>query len=111
MRPIVFRTHEVIARRGPNAWPRIAPSVLGGIGLASGVCAVIAVGLGVTSWMVFASAFVVWCLSGWRLFFADEGIRRNVRILGYVFLSTGLLVAAAIIAKLYLVALGPAWKL
>jgi hypothetical protein len=61
--------------------------------------------------MILGGAFVVWCLSGWRLFFAASADSRGVRVLGYIFLSTGLLVAAAIVLKLYLIALGPAWNL
>jgi hypothetical protein len=70
-----------------------------------------AVRLGVGSWIVLGLAFVVWCLSGWRLFFAGSQDNRAVRVLGYIFLSTGLLVAAAIVVKLYLVVLGPPWIL
>jgi hypothetical protein len=50
-------------------------------------------------------------LSGWRLFFVDAGENRVVRNLGYVLLSSGLLVGAAIVLKLYLAALGSAWRL
>lgn len=79
--------------------------------MASGLIGLLAVILGIGSWMILAFAFVVWCVSGWRLFFADAADSRVVRFLGYIFLSTGLLVAAAIVLKLYLIALGPAWKL
>jgi hypothetical protein len=89
----------------------ISPRVLGAIGLVSGLVGLAAVRLGRGSWLVPGIAFVAWSFSGWRLFFADARNNRTIRILGYVFLATGLLAAAAVMMKLYLVALGPAWKL
>jgi hypothetical protein len=89
----------------------ISRRVLGALGLVSGIVGLIAVRLGRGSWVVPGIAFVIWCLSGWRLFFADARNNKTIRILGYVFLATGLLAAAAIMMKLYLLALGPAWRL
>jgi hypothetical protein len=90
---------------------RVSPGALGAMGLVSGMVGFAAVRMGRGSWVVPGIAFVVWCLSGWRLFFADARGSKTIRILGYVFLAAGLLAAAAVMMKLYLVALGPAWKL
>lgn len=111
MSPIALQGNEIITGRLPKERTRISPWALGAAGLGSGLFALVAVRLGVGSWMVLGSAFVIWCLSGWRFYFADSPSQRNVRILGYIFLSTGLLVGAAILAKIYLVALGPPWIL
>jgi hypothetical protein len=89
----------------------ISPPALGTIGLLSGLVGLAAFRLGRGSWLVPAIAFVVWSLSGWRLFFADSRNNRTIRVLGYVFLATALMAAAAVLIKLYLVALGPAWRL
>jgi hypothetical protein len=89
----------------------ISPRVLGAMGFVSGLVGFAAVRLGRGSWLVPGIAFVVWCVSGWQLFFADARNNRTIRILGYVFLSTGLLAAGAVLLKLYLIALGPAWNL
>jgi|1185.fasta_scaffold220286_1 hypothetical protein len=102
---------QLLSRLSVRRQMTISPRVLGAIGLVSGVVALVAARLGRGSWVVPGIAFVVWCLSGWQLFFADARNNRAIRILGYLFLATGLLVAAAVMVKLYLLALGPAWKL
>ena len=111
MKPMVFQEGELIV--GPLSKPRtpISSRALGALGLGSGLIGLVSVALGMGSWMILGAAFVVWCFSGWGLFFADSGNNRDVRVLGYIFLSAGLLVAAAMALKLYLVALGPAWQL
>jgi hypothetical protein len=111
MKPIAIQDGQLIAGQPLRRETRISPRALGAMGLGSGLIGLLAVGLGIGSWMVLGAAFVVWCVSGWRLFFANSGDDRRVRLLGYVFLSTALLVGAAIVLKLYLVALGPAWIL
>jgi hypothetical protein len=89
----------------------VSRRALGAMGLGSGLIGLAAVILGFGSWLILGTALVVWCFSGWHLFFAGSRSNRVVRVLGYFFLSTGFLVAAAIVLKLYLLALGPAWKL
>jgi hypothetical protein len=108
---IAFQRNDVITGRTPAIQMHFSPAALGGAGLASGIFSLVAVRLGFGSWMVLGTAFVVWCLSGWALLFAEKRGSGTLRILGYIFLATGLLTAAAIIAKAYLVALGPAWIL
>jgi hypothetical protein len=89
----------------------VSVRTIGVIGLTSGVVALVAQRLAIGSWLVPGAAFVVWSLSGWRLFFNDARKSRPVRALGYVILSSGVVVAGAIVLKLYLAALGSAWKL
>lgn len=111
MTPIAFREDGLIIERPSRPPIRMSPQALGVVGLGSGLSGLVAVWVGMGSWMVLGAAFVIWCFSGWRLFFADSSNERVVRVLGYVFLSTGLLVVAGIVLKLYLVALGPPWIL
>jgi hypothetical protein len=111
MRPIALGDSELITGQPLRRQMRMSRRALGAVGLGSGLIGLVAVRLGVGSWMVLGTAFVAWSFSGWQLFFADSGNHRAMRILGKIFLSTGLLVAAAILLKIYLMALGPAWVL
>ena|SRR5947209_20009320 len=110
MKPIAFQQNHLTTEARSRRQVGLAPRALGAIGFGSGVVGLVAVRLGIGSWMILGAAFVIWCFSGWRLFFPDSVSNGVVRALGYVFLSTGILVAAAIALNIYMALLGPSWK-
>jgi hypothetical protein len=111
MKPIAFGDSEPVTGRPFRRQLPLSRRALGAVGLGSGLLGLVAVEVGAGSWIVLGTAFVAWSFAGWQLFFADSRNHQTVRILGKIFLSTGLLVAAAILLKIYLIALGPAWVL
>ena len=89
----------------------LSPEALGVAGLASGVLALGAVILGFPSWMLLGATLVVWALSGWALFFQPNPRPRLVSALGAFLVLSAALTAFAVLAGLYLRALGPSWIL
>ncbi len=90
---------------------RFSPRSLGALGLGAGALAFGAALLGVRSWIVFGAAFVLWLFSGCCLFFRTERASRLVSISVSFLVLSGTLIALAVLVALYLLALGPSWKL
>jgi hypothetical protein len=89
----------------------MSPRALGFIGLAAGSIALAGVILGASSWMLLGTALVLWILAGWALFFLPKPRQPIVAALGSFLLLSAAVTALAVLAKLYLVALGPSWVL
>jgi hypothetical protein len=89
----------------------VSPEALGAAGLASGVIALGAVILGFSSWMLLGTTLVVWVLCGWALFFQPNPRPWLVSALGAFLVLSAAVTALAVLAGLYLRALGPSWIL
>jgi hypothetical protein len=90
---------------------RLSPNALGGIGLASGLAALAAVVLGFPSGLLLGTALVIWILSGWALFFQPNPPLALESKLGAVVILSAAVAAFTVLMGLYLLALGPSWKL
>jgi hypothetical protein len=90
---------------------RFSPRSLAAVGLGSGALAFGAALIGIRSWIVPGAAFVLWLFSGCGLFFRTKPTSRLVSISVFFLVLSGTLVALAVLVGLYLLALGPSWKL
>jgi ABC-type sulfate transport system permease component len=61
--------------------------------------------------MLLGTALVVWILSGWAIFFQTAPRRPVISALGTIMFASALAAAVAVLAGLYLAALGPSWIL
>jgi hypothetical protein len=101
---------EALPSRAQPVWA-LSSKAAGVIALIDGLLTLGVVAVGRASWMLMATALIVWIVCGWSIYFRYAPRDSLVAKLGVVLLASASIAAIAVLSGLYLLVLGPSWIL